>query len=291
MDKKILQTVLVAVVAVCVGVILTTKTVNNDAYRELITVQKQLVDQQNNILALQKDFNLKMDTKIAAPSPSVSSASGGSDPDLQKRVAELERKVDGLLAALKAAQQGGAQGQQPAGDEYTKVHQIPVAHSYVKGKKDAPVTIVEFVDFQCPFCARFHPVVEEVLKEYPEKVNVMIKNFPLNFHQQARPAAKAALAAGEQGKYWEMVNLLMENSRTLTDEKFTELAGSLGLNVEKFNQDYKNKDADWEKIINADFALGQSVDVKGTPTFYINGRKTMSRDINSFKNEINALLK
>jgi protein-disulfide isomerase len=289
MDKKLLNTIIIVVFAVCLGIILTTKTVNNEAYQKIFAEQKKILDQQNNILALQKDFNRKLDQQGTIPSPA--SLSRGSDPDLQKRVAELERKVDGLLAALKAAQEGGAQGQQPPGDEYTKVHQIPAAHSYVKGKKDAPVTIVEFVDFQCPFCSRFHPVVEEMLKEYPDKVNLIMKHFPLNFHQLARPSAKAALAAGEQGKYWEMSDMLLENSRTLSEEKFVELAGSLGLNVEKFKQDYKNKDAEWEKRINDDFALGQSVDVRGTPTFYINGRKTIARDVNTFKNEINALLK
>jgi len=149
---------------------------------------------------------------------------------------------------------------------------------------------VEFVDFQCPFCARFHPPLNEVLKAYPKQVNYVVKNFPLAFHPQARPAAKVAFAAGEQGKYWEMVDALLENGSSLSEAKYNELAESLGLNVKKFMADYKNKDEQWEDYIQKDIALASQVNVRGTPTFYLNGKKTNARDVNGFKREIDQIL-
>ena len=185
----------------------------------------------------------------------------------------------------KAAQQPSA----VPSEDYSKVYTIDIAHSPIRGNPKAAVTIVEFVDFQCPFCQRFYPPVQEVLKAYPKEVNYILKNFPLSFHPQARPAAKAAFAAGEQGKYWEMVDLLLQNAASLSEEKFQELAQQLKLNVDKFLKDYKEKDAKWEELINKDMSLGGQVDVRGTPTFYINGRKTLARDLNAFKAEIEKI--
>ena len=198
-----------------------------------------------------------------------------------------------LLGAAKNAPSNvppPAQPPQPQGEDFSKVYNIPQDHSPLKGKKSAPVTIVEFVDFQCPFCARFHAPVVETLSAYPDKVNYILKNFPLSFHPQSRPAAKAALAAGEQGKYYEMVDALLENNTRLSEETFKELAGKLGLNVKNFLKDYKDKDAQWEQYIQADMKLADQVDVRGTPTFYINGHKTNARDLQSFKQEIDGIL-
>ena len=207
--------------------------------------------------------------------------------DLQRRVAALEAKANA----------GGLGGgnvvrdfPQPPQEDYTKAYSIPVDHSPVRGPKDAPVTIVEFVDFQCPFCARFHPPVLEVLKAYPKEVNYILKNFPLSFHPQSRPAAKAALAAGEQGKYWEMADAILKDNTNLSDDKFKQLAKDLGLDVDKFVKDYQGKDDQWEQWIQADMTLGENVDVRGTPTFYLDGRKTIARDFNALKKEIDAVL-
>ncbi len=88
-------------------------------------------------------------------------------------------------------------------------------------------SIVAFDDYQCPFCARFHAPILEVLKAYPDKVNFMIKNFPLDFHPQAIPAAKAVLAAGEQGKYFEMSDALLADNKDLSEERFKKEAEKL----------------------------------------------------------------
>ena len=210
---------------------------------------------------------------------------------IEEQILNSQSAIEQRLEALE--KQGKARPlsppQAPAEDSL-KVYSIDVAHSFVLGKKDAPVTITEFVDFQCPFCARFHPVVVEVLKAYPDKVNAVLKNFPLSFHQQAIPAAKAAFAAGKQGKYWEMAESLLKNNTNLTDKRFLELAKDIGINADKFQKDYQDMDATWQEYIQKDIALGNSIGVNATPTMFLNGRKTRSRDVESFKKEIEQIL-
>ncbi len=137
-----------------------------------------------------------------------------------------------------------------------KVYTIDPGVSSILGKKNAPVTIVEFSDFQCPFCARFYPVIKDVLAAYPDKVRVIIKNFPLPFHPNARPAAKLAMAANEQGKFQGMMEALLANGGDVSDAKIKEYAKNLGLDYNKLMADYKNKDAQWEKQIQDDMQLG-----------------------------------
>jgi len=284
MKNRALVLVVVAAVSIFIGVTITVQRINNP-------IMLRLIAQQGEILEMQKIIQRQTNSGVAQQNmgAAVAGQMGGKEQELEARVALLEKKIDGLLKMLQNPQgPGGAP--QPPSDEYTKVHQIDVGRTFIKGKKDAPVTIVEFSDFQCPFCARFYPFINEILAAYPDKVNFVLKNFPLSFHPQAKPAAKAALAAGEQGKYYEMVDLLLQNNQNLTDDNFKVLAKQLKLDVKKFTDDYTKKDAQWEDLIKADLDLGQKVDVRGTPTFYINGRKTMARDLNGFKQEIDALL-
>ena len=216
-----------------------------------------------------------------------------------KDVGKLTVRVDALESQLKAVKQDAAnrpqpqqpQPQQPPAEDLSKVYDIPVADSYVLGKADARITIVEFADFQCPFCARFHPFINEVYKAFPNDVKIVVKNFPLGFHPNARPAAKAALAAGLQGKYFEMADLLIANGNALSEEKYKEFAGKIGLNVEQFLKDLKDKDADFEKKLEADMNLAGKVDVRGTPTYFLNGKKTNARSTEDWKAEVQALLK
>ncbi|MBL8013302.1 MAG: thioredoxin domain-containing protein [Candidatus Omnitrophica bacterium] len=204
---------------------------------------------------------------------------------IEKRLQSIEDKMVANPTPAPAAPQ------MPPAEDYDKVYNIETGKSYVKGKKDAPVTIVAFTDFQCPFCARFHGPFQEVLKQFPDKVNFMIKNYPLPFHPFARPAAKAALAAGEQGKYFEMVDALLANQQQmLNDEGYKELAKRIGLNVDRFSKDLKNNDAAYEEIINNDLKLVDAFDVRGTPTFFIGGKKTMARDPAAIKAAVEQAL-
>lgn len=146
---------------------------------------------------------------------------------------------------------------------------IDVANAPTIGPANAKITIVEFSDFQCPFCSRGSKTIKEVMKAYPNDVKVAFKNLPLPFHQQAVPAAKAALAAHKQGKFWEMHDALFENQQTLTDEFFIAQAGKLGLNVDKFKTDMGSEEI--AKQIEADKALAEKQGIQGTPFFYVNG--------------------
>lgn len=205
--------------------------------------------------------------------------------DLQRRVTLLETKIENVAQQPQRPQQP-----QIPEEDYSKAYDIPVAHSPIRGPKNAPVTIVSFVDFQCPFCSRFHAPTLEVLKAYPDKVNYMLKNFPLPFHPEAKPAAKAAFAAGEQGKYFEMVDAILKDNSGLSADKYKLLAKDIGLNEDKFAKDLAEKDAQYEQWIAADMQLVDQVDVRGTPTFFLNGKKTMARDLASFQKEIDAII-
>ncbi len=201
---------------------------------------------------------------------------------LEAKYAELEKKMDERPA--QAAPQP-----MPPQEDPNKVYEIPVGDSPIIGKADAPVTIVEFSDLQCPFCARFHGPLKEAVAAYPDKVRLIIKNFPLPFHPNARHAAKLALAANEQGKYAEMVAILLENGGDTSEAKVKEYAEKLGLNLKKLNKDVTEQDAKWEAMIQADEQLVQTVEVHGTPTYFINGKKTNARDVASWKAEIDKL--
>jgi len=211
----------------------------------------------------------------------------GSLSAIQAQLAQLQNKLNNMGSGQVQQQ---PQPQQPPAEDMNKFYDIPVGISTVIGKASAPITITEFSDFQCPFCARFYPVAKEVLAAYPDQVRLIVKLFPLPFHTNARPAAKLALAANEQGKFQGMMEALLANGGDVSDAKIKEYVQSLGLNYNKLMADYKNKDAQWEKQIQDDMQLGSAVDVRGTPTFYLNGKKTNSRDINSFKAEIDSIL-
>ena len=178
----------------------------------------------------------------------------------------------------------------PPAEDLNKVYTFEVGPTPVLGKADAPVAITMFADFQCPFCARFYGSIKEVLSAYPGKIKFMIKNFPLPFHPNAVPSAKAALAAGLQGKYFEMVDLLMKNKAQASEDKLKEYAKTLGLDEKKFLEDLKSKDAEFAKQIKADMSLGERCDVRGTPTFFLNGKKTNAHGLSLWKLEIDTIL-
>jgi len=221
----------------------------------------------------------------------LASLNNNNSGNLDKRLADVQEQLTQLDRKIGTAPAGQApQPQQPPSEDYNKVYALNPGSSVIIGNRNAPVTLVEFADFQCPFCARFYSLVKGALAAYPDKVRVIIKNFPLPFHPNARPAAKLALAANEQGKYQQMMQSLLENGGDVSDAKIKEYAQKIGLNYNKLMADYKNKDAQWEKQIQDDMQLVQSSDVRGTPTFFLNGHKTQARDDSSLKAEIDKIL-
>jgi len=150
-----------------------------------------------------------------------------------------------------------------------------------KGPKNAPVTIVEFSDFQCPFCKRAQAVVDEVMKQYTDKVRLVYRDYPLPFHPQAQPAAEAAHCAGEQGKYWEYHNHLMSVEGTLQPDDLKKRATELGLDLGAFQTCVDGEK--WDPVIKASSDEATSLGVTGTPTFFINGRMIVGAQPEQFK--------
>lgn len=146
------------------------------------------------------------------------------------------------------------------------------AHAPRRGPADARVTLAEFSDFQCIYCARAEPTVQQVLATYPNDVALFYLNFPLtSIHANALPAAKAFLAAARQGQEWPMHDLLFQHRDDLSDATLVSLAESLGMDVAQFNTDRASATVADEVAQDKD--LGISLGVQATPTFFINGRK------------------
>jgi len=212
----------------------------------------------------------------------------------QKRLENIEKTQQEILNKLKSIEQKQDQmarffqSRRPTID-WNKVYKIPIGSSYIRGKKDAKVTIVEFSDFQCPYCARLQPTLKKVLKTFPNDVKLVYKDFPLSFHKYAKMAARAARAAGEQDKFWEMHDLIFESFSTLSEEKFKEFAKKLNLDMDKFLKDFKSDK--YDKLIQADINLGRSVGVTGTPTLFINGKRVRNRSFEALKTTIEEYLK
>jgi protein-disulfide isomerase len=146
----------------------------------------------------------------------------------------------------------------------------------VKGKASAPVTVVEFSDFQCPYCARATPAVTELESAYPNDVRIVWKHLPLPFHPNAMPAALAAEAAREQGgsqKFWAMHDKLFANQAALSGETYERYARELGLDQARFKKDLAEPRL--RARVQEDAQLAQTLGVNGTPTFVVNGEKVV----------------
>ena len=140
------------------------------------------------------------------------------------------------------------------------------------GPDDAPVTLVEYGDYECPHCARAHPVVKAVQRDLGNDLRLVYRNFPLaEAHPHARLAAQAAAAAGAQGKFWEMHDMLFEHQDALEAEDIIGYAKLLGLDVEQFARDLEA--GTYAKRVRDDFRSGVRSGVNGTPTFFVNGKR------------------
>ncbi len=236
-------------------------------------------------------------------------ASGQSEPaskaelralksDLEQMRTELEAVKKELKSIRQVLERRAAQPKQPA----RVVANVSTSGNPIKGKKDAPVTMVEFSDYQCPFCGRFFRSTLPTLKaEYVDtgKVRYAFRDFPLDrIHPYARKAAEAAHCAGDQGKYWEMHDVLFQNQRGLEVDKLKEYAHSLDLDAAAFatcvdTGKYKTK-------VQKNLEDGIKAGVRGTPSFFIGKTKpdgtihgvmiSGARPPTAFRQEIDRLL-
>ena len=148
---------------------------------------------------------------------------------------------------------------------------IPVNQAdHAQGPADAPITLVEYGDYECPYCGRAYPIVKEIQKRMGDRLRFVFRNFPLNtIHEHAGVAAQAAESAAAQGKFWEMHDLLYEHQHDLADADMVRYALRLGLEVYRFESDLSGEV--FAKRVSDDFRGGVRSGVNGTPTFFING--------------------
>ena len=159
----------------------------------------------------------------------------------------------------------------------------------VKGSANAVITIVEFTDFECPSCARQHPVLERIVSEFGDRLRLVVRDFPLSQHTNARKAAEAAEAAREQGKYWEYAAVLFRNQSALGVDKLKQYATELGLDRARFDASLDS--GKFAEKIQRDLVDGRKLGVNGTPTLYINGKRVSDNSYESLKSAIEAVLK
>ena len=168
--------------------------------------------------------------------------------------------------------------------------QIDLAHAPTRGPATAPISLVEFSDFECPFCAITAPVVRQLLLAYPTQVRFAFKHYPLPMHKESPLAHEAALAAADQGKFWEMHDLLFATQSKLTRDDLIAKATQLHLDVPRFTRDLDTHR--FKPQVDQDRQEGNRLGVDGTPYFFINGHAISGgADLQSFKHLIDAALK
>jgi protein-disulfide isomerase len=196
------------------------------------------------------------------------------DPKLEKQVLEIIRKnpvviLEAVDAYQRQQQEKQANDRQAGIDKVLKNTKDLIGTSPKQGQ--GKILLVEFSDFQCPFCAAAHKNVKAFMAKQSTAVTLIYKHLPLEqIHPEAKPAAKAAWAAQQQNKFWEFHDILFSNQKQLNDAFYQDTAKKLGLDIAKFNRDRTSSAA--ETAIAADLALAEKLQINGTPTFIMNGQ-------------------
>ncbi len=152
-----------------------------------------------------------------------------------------------------------------------------VSDDWVKGNKDAPVTLVEYLDFECEACGAYYPVIKRLSEEYKDEVKFIVRYFPLPGHKNSMTSALAVEAAGRQGKFWEMHNIVFENQRDWGEKQapdpkiFENYAQQIGLDMDRYSKDIASQEL--KDRIERDRDAGQKLNITGTPTFFLGGKK------------------
>jgi protein-disulfide isomerase len=211
--------------------------------------------------------------------------------ELVKKAGGKAKVYDAIMKTAKAEVGGGAPSKPSEGEAAPgPAKKVDVGNAPVRGPKNAPISVVLFSDFQCPFCGRVEPAIAELEKAYPGKVRVAWKNYPLPFHNNAKPAAEAALAANEQGKFWEMHAILFKNQQALTAADLEKYAKEIGLDMGKFKAAIDSHK--FAAQVEADTKQGAALGVQGTPAAFVNGNLVSgAQPVEAFKKIVDAELK
>jgi len=233
--------------------------------------------------------------------PGMIGVAGSEDRGIEEELKSLRREIQDLRRDVEDLK-GKIGTRQPAPAPEPQEAVVSIDDDPVKGDINAPVTIIEFSDYQCPFCGRFYKTtLPDIEKDYIKtgKVRYVFRDFPLEFHKQAPKAAEAANCAGEQGKYWEMHDKLFDNQKDLEVERLKKYASEIGIDSSSFNACLDS--GRYAKEIEADIEDGRKVGVSGTPSFFIGksqvgskeivGKKVVgARPLQAFKQVIDQLL-
>lgn len=178
-------------------------------------------------------------------------------------------------------------GNAPSGNKVTGTSKAGADPS--TGPDGAKVKIIEYSDFQCPYCSRAAQTMKQVVEIYGEQVQLTFRNFPLSFHQYAQKAAEASECANLQGKFWEMHDKIFANQQKMEIDNLKQYAQELKLNMQKFNADLDSHR--FKSAVDEDMKTGASVAVRGTPTFFVNGKKLVgAKPLAEFQKVIDPML-
>jgi protein-disulfide isomerase len=277
---------------------------------QVYALRKEALDTRVNDLLLEGEAKKKNITAAALFESEVKSrVKPVTEEDARKLYEENKSRVQGTFEQLRPQVfeylQSQAQGK--AAEEYAEqlrkganlqvflkapeppLFDIAIDDRPWKGGANAPVTIVEFTDFECPSCGATQPVLEEIAQEFGDKVKLVVRNFPLVQHAHAFKAAEASEAAREQGKYWEYTALLFSNQKALEVDKLKEYATRLGLDRKKFDSALDS--GRFSPKVKRDMADGEKIGVGSTPSVFINGRRARERTKEGLKAAIEAAIK
>ncbi|MEZ0312631.1 MAG: DsbA family protein [Myxococcota bacterium] len=191
----------------------------------------------------------------------------GEIEELKKNDKEILAKLDKIAAG---AGRAGPQQQAPRGPDPEKVYAVQVGDSAAHGPSDAWVTIVEVSDFQCPFCGKVVPTINELQKKYGNDIRVVFKNNPLSFHPRAMPASMSAECAREQGKFWDVYERQFTNQKALEDADLEKYAKESGVDIGRWKACYTSNK--YKSRIEEEQRQMVTLGARGTPAFFINGR-------------------
>jgi protein-disulfide isomerase len=196
------------------------------------------------------------------------------------------KSADDAIAAAKESKWGKRPEPKLLDDPVT----IPTQGSPSIGPANARITLIEFSDFQCPYCGKASRQIAAILKAYPNDVKLIFKQFPLDFHPQAQVSAQAALAANQQGKFWELHDLMFANRNILSRRSILLWADAIKLDMKRFNADIDSEPL--KKVVARDVDDGIKAGVEGTPTLFINGQRyNGSLELDAIKPVLDGKLK
>jgi protein-disulfide isomerase len=209
---------------------------------------------------------------------------------LDQGTAELTKALVAISEARPAAPAAPAAAARAGRPDPNKHYAVNTKGSPRRGPEKAKIEVVEFSDFQCPFCNRVNPTLDQIEKEYGDEVAIVFKHLPLAMHSKAPAAHAASEAAHRQGKFWEMHDLLFANQRELSPQKYEEWAQQIGLDLDRFRKDSASPAV--KKKVDSDAAEAARLGVTGTPGFFVNGRfLSGAKPFESFKQVIDEELK